>query len=312
MSYNLKIRSPWSQLALFLGLLGVSVILYSVIVSAIVLARAGLHGSRDMGALLTDPRMLPTLKLAQAFSSIIVFGVPSLLYARLTFRDRPLQQLGLRPADKSSYYLLGVILLLVAFPLEAWVGTLNKQIPLPSWMVNMERDNDKQIAAFLNASSNLDVLINLVVVAVLPAIFEELCFRGTLQRILIQIFRSPWAGILFSAGLFSAFHMQFEGFLPRMLLGILLGLTYWYSGSLWTTILAHLFFNGIQVLAVSYSPKFVNENPAVPWYAILISFVIVVGLLNRMRKQSVTSYTQVYLDPMSGRSEFDDFMSGRL
>ena len=292
MSNNLKIRSPWSQLALFMGLLGLSLILGVMGASAIILAKTGVPtgGHIDMN----DPGLLPAKKLAQAFSTIVIFGIPAFFYAWKTFRVQPLRSLGLRPAEKNVFYALGIMLLLVALPLEGWLGMLNKQIPLPGWMIRMEKDNDQQVVAFLRIHSSFDIVINLFIIAFLPAVFEELCFRGALQRILIDIFKSPWAGIILAGAFFSAFHMQFQGFLPRMMLGILLGAAFWYSGSLWTSIIAHFFFNGIQVIAASYYPKMMTENPSVPVYAGLISLVIIVALLSVMRRQSTVTYDKVY------------------
>src|SRR6185437_12602132 len=134
--------------------------------------------------------------------------------------------------------------------------------------------------------NSADLYINLLVVAIIPAMFEEICFRGALQRIMIYLFKNHWAGIIVTGILFSAFHLQFQGFLPRMFLGILLGAAYWYSGSLWTAILAHAFFNGIQVIMVSQNPRMVNETPVVPWYLVLASMVLVIGILVYMRKRS--------------------------
>jgi membrane protease YdiL (CAAX protease family) len=148
------------------------------------------------------------------------------------------------------------------------------------------------VTTLLKATTTFDVLINLLVVAVIPAIFEEMCFRGALQRIMIQMFGNPWTGIVVTSILFSAFHMQFQGFFPRMFLGILLGAVYWYSGSLWANILAHCFFNGIQVVAATYYPSVVNDNPSVPVLVILISAVFVIGLLARMselRRQALAA-----------------------
>jgi membrane protease YdiL (CAAX protease family) len=303
MSNNLKIRSPWSQLALFMGLLGLSLILGALGGSAIILAKAGISAAGRID--LNDPGLLPARKLAQAFETVIIFGLPAFIYSRQTFRVRPLSSLGLRPAEKSIFYALGVILLLVAFPLEGWLGMLNKQMPLPGWMIRMEKENDQQIAFYLQVRSAMDIVINLFFIALLPAIFEELCFRGALQRILINIFKNPWAGIIVSGAFFSAFHMQFQGFLPRMMLGILLGAAFWYSGSLWTSIIAHFFFNGIQIIAASYYPKLMDENPSVPAYAGLISLVIVLGLLWLMRRQSTVTYDKKYKEEKG----YDDFLS---
>jgi uncharacterized protein len=283
MSSNLKIPSPWTQLALFLLLIGGAMILAVGTINLI----PGVH----QGQIPTDPG---TMKLVQAVTSIILFGLPALTFAMMTFKDHPFHDFGLRPAPKPIYYLLGVLLLFFAFPLEGWLGILNQRIALASWMTKMETDRQKEILTMLQIRHPYDLIVNLLVVSVLAGIFEELCFRGVLQRIMIHICRSPWAGILITACLFSAIHFQFEGFLPRMFLGILLGAAYWYSGSLWTPIIAHIFFNGIQVVAAAWYPQTVTENPSVPVYSALISLVIVVGLLAYMRRQSTVTYAQIY------------------
>jgi hypothetical protein len=292
MEKNLRIPSPLSQLALFFMLYGVGWILAQIVGGVLLGARLGLHELRGIDA--TDPRITGTLKLIQALSTLILFGGTAFIFAWRTFSDRPMYHLGFRPADKSNYYLLAVLLLLFSIPFEGLLGQLNKAIPLTESMLRSEKEADKQIAAFLKAGSPLDVVINVFVMALLPAIFEEACFRGVLQRILIRLCRNPWVGIVLTGALFSALHFQFMGFLPRMFLGILLGAIYWYSGSLWAAILAHFFTNGIQVVAAMYYPRFITENPPVPVFTALISLAIVVGLLVVVRKQSTVSYDEVY------------------
>jgi hypothetical protein len=111
---------------------------------------------------------------------------------------------------------------------------------------------------------------------------------------MIQICKRPLPGIILSALLFSFFHFEFEGFLPRMFLGILLGVAYWYSGSLWVPILAHFFFNAIQIVLAMYDPGVVSKTPSTPLLLVLLSIVIVVGLLSWMRSRSTASYATVY------------------
>jgi uncharacterized protein len=305
MNKYLKISSSRSQLALFLVLIGAAWIVAIILSSIILIAKLGVpvsgHGSMD----LSDPRLDGILKPLQGLSTIIIFGVPALLFARFTYRSRNLYFLGFRKAEKNSFYILAVAILLLSFPMEGWLGQLNRGIPLPDWMLRMENDASKQISVFLKADSPLDIINNIIIIALLPAICEEACFRGVLQRILIRTFKSPWAGIIVTAAFFSAFHMQFQGFLPRMFLGILLGAIYWYSGSLWASILAHFFTNGVQVVAASFYPKMITENPSVPLYAALISMVIVVGLLSVMRGQSKVTYTGVY--GLENMQDFDAF-----
>lgn len=248
----------------------------------------------------SDPQSLTRLKWIQAAWSVVVFGGTGLLYALGTFQRRPIGELGLRPASKPIFYALGILLLVIAFPAEGWLGMLNKQIHLPQSLVDSQKETDREVAAMLKLNYPFDIFFNLFIVALLPAIFEEICFRGALQRIMIHLTKSPWAGIILTGFLFSAFHMQFQGLLPRWMLGILLGLAYWYSGSLWTPILAHFIFNGIQVIVAGYYPKAMTEDPSVPFLAGLGSLVLVIGMVIWMRRLSTTSYAQVYEDNDDG------------
>lgn len=285
---NLKIRSPWAQMALFLGVFGATFFFFAI---ALLLAKGG---NAVQTPDLSNPQVLAGQKFMQAAWTVFLFGLPSVVYALATFREKPLQELGFRRATMASFYILAIVLLAVATPLEGWLGMLNRRIPLPGSLVDLEKTTDKQVMAYLKVRSPLDIIINLLIMAVLPAIFEELCFRGVVQRILIQAFGHPWAGIIVAAALFSAFHMQFQGFLPRMMLGILLGAAYWYSGSLWTSIFAHMFYNGIQVIIASYYPKMIDDNPSVPAFMGVGSLVLVVGLVGLMHRKSTASYDDVY------------------
>jgi membrane protease YdiL (CAAX protease family) len=258
-----------------------------ILAGASILLIPGVHA----GELPSDPG---TLKLAQLLTSAVLFGVPSLLYALMTFRREPLQELGFRSAERSSFYWIPMFLLLISIPLEGWLGMINKQLPLPHWMHDLEHSKDQQITLLLAGKRPIDLVTNLVVMAIVPGIVEEACFRGALQRVLINLFRSPWAGIVVTGLIFSACHGEFEGFLPRAVLGILLGAAFWYSKSLWPVVIAHVVFNGIQVIAAAWYPDMVTENPSVPVYWALLSLVLVVGLLAYMRKRSTVTYAQIY------------------
>jgi len=242
----------------------------------------------------SDPKIVSVLKLVQGISTITIFLLPAIAFSLMTFRFREFYFLGFRKQEKISFYLLAIVIIFCSFPFVGWLGELNEHIPLAKWMIDSEKEAGKQMEAFLKVSNSSDIIVNILLVALLPAICEEVFFRGCLQRILIYAFKNPLAGITITAALFSAFHMQFEGFLPRMFLGILLGALFWYSNSLWPNIIAHFLNNAIQVVAVLYYPKMISENPSVPVYAALISGAIVIGLLYFLRRQSTVTYPKIY------------------
>jgi uncharacterized protein len=292
MTDRLRVSSPWSQLGIFLGLFGGAFVVSSVLMGVFILSK-GLPINAD-GIDWTKPQMVSAMKWIQGISSILIFLLPAVLYARISFSGPALQFLGLKKAEKSAMYGLAILCILVAFPFVIWLGELNQNIPLPKWMTAMEKDTAKQMEALLKVNQPLDILVNVFIIAVLPAICEELCFRGALQRIMIQCAKNPLTGIILTSVLFSALHFQFQGFLPRMFLGIVLGALYWYSGSLWTSILAHFVNNGVQVVAVSFAPKYATENPEMPVFAGLISAVIVFFILWVYGRLSTITYAKVY------------------
>jgi membrane protease YdiL (CAAX protease family) len=293
MSIKLRIPSPWSQLSILIGL-GGAMLIFSLILGAIIYKICGSGSLLDSTKALDDTAMIDTSKLVQFLFSIILFGLTGYLYARFTFQENPGYYLGLRPPARNSFYLLAILLLLFAFPMEEWLGALNRRLPLWDWMVRAEQENDRQVDALLKVRHTYDPVINVLIMAAVPAFCEELCFRGALQRIMIQICKRPLTGILVSAFLFSFFHFQFEGFLPRMFLGFLLGAAYWYSGSLWVSIIAHFFFNAIQIVLVMYDPGVIAKNPTNPLKFVLLSILIVVGLLYTFKKVTKTTYEGVY------------------
>jgi membrane protease YdiL (CAAX protease family) len=145
-----------------------------------------------------------------------------------------------------------------------------------------------------------DLLMNLLFIAVFAGVGEELFFRGVLQRIFIKMFNNPWAGIIATAIIFSAIHMQFYGFIPRFILGVLLGVIYWYSGSLWPAILAHFIYDGFAVVMIYFYPSMADQdatlqlgNKAVMG---IISATLVVAIVYSMKKKSTSSYEAVYAD----------------
>jgi uncharacterized protein len=275
MEEQLRIRSGWAQLGIFLGLMGGALIIMSFVALGMMTGA----GVQPIDPDLSNPKVLTTMKWLQAVSSIVIFLVPALVFGAITFQKNLLYHLGLRPAYRPFFFLLAVVCIMMAFPFVFWLGELNQGLPLPEWMTRMEKDANKQLEAFLKAETKMDILLNVLMIAFLPAICEELCFRGALQGIFLQITKRPWLAILVTATLFSALHLQFQGFFPRMFLGVVLGVLYYYSGSLWPSIVAHFVNNAVQVIAISNAPEYIQKNPSMPAWGGLLSGAAVAAVL---------------------------------
>jgi hypothetical protein len=167
----------------------------------------------------------------------------------------------------------------------------NAHVSFPEWLKDFEEwarqreEVAESVTKFLTQFSGANELaIGFLVIAILPAIGEELVFRGMLQPQLYRSSKNIHIAIWTSAILFSAFHLQFFGFVPRMLLGALFGYLYYWSGNLWMSIFAHFVNNGFSVLMLYLRQKGtvemdIESPEAAPWQAVVGFTLLVVILL---------------------------------
>jgi membrane protease YdiL (CAAX protease family) len=153
-----------------------------------------------------------------------------------------------------------------------------------NWAREREDAAAEQTEALTKMNSPIELIIALVVIAILPAIGEELVFRGIIQRELHRGSGNIHIAIWVSAILFSAIHIQFFGFVPRMLLGALFGYLYYWSGNLWLAILAHFVNNGLSVVGMYFYQKGsldydIDSTEAMPANVIIVSAILTGGLL---------------------------------
>ena len=200
-----------------------------------------------------------SLKWLQFMQTIATFLLPSILGAWVWSEDhKPFTWLRLTSTTHWLHYLLAVGIMLCAVPGINLLADLNSRIELPESLGFIEqilKQQEEAAAAlterFLQADNIGVLLINIGLMALLPALAEEVSFRGTLQQILAQgklkgqIHIAIWA----TAFIFSAIHMQFYGFIPRMLMGAMFGYIFVWTGTLWVPILMHFTNNGLAVLA---------------------------------------------------------------
>lgn len=256
--FSFREMNPFSRL-MFSAFIVVAVFLAIQFLAA--LAAIPLFGMQQVSGMLTglnteDPQTIRMLKYFQTVQAIGLFIAPSLLIAWL-FSGQPLRYLSL---DRQAPLLpagMVVLLIFVINPFINFTGALNNAMHLPSWMEGFEEwmrtaeDNAERLTkAFLETDTIGGLLFNLLMIAVLPALGEELLFRGVIQKQLTAWTGSFHWGIWISAALFSALHMQFYGFVPRMLLAAIFGYLLVWSGSLWLPILAHFTNNAGAVLTL--------------------------------------------------------------
>jgi uncharacterized protein len=191
---------------------------------------------------------------------------------------------------------LAILLMIVAVPLVLYSLNINQMVELPEFLKSMEDQNAEIIKGLLQMDHFGELLANLTIIAVLPALGEELVFRGVVQQQLMRRIANPWVALLVSAFIFSVAHFQFEGLLPRLLLGVILGWLYWYTRNFWVPVIAHFFNNGIQVLGqYLYGNKISSvdfeKDIIVPWQVALVSVFMVWVVVRLIRTSKLHSDT---------------------
>ena len=213
------------------------------------------YGTTELFKMTTGSASIGFLKVLQIFSSIGTFIVPAWFFARFQ-GESPVEYFKLNTRFYPLLLVLTVILMLASSALLEWTQVLNQNMHLPAFLQSLEtwmRQQEDQLAELTKQLLIMDsagqLALNLFMIALLPAIGEELVFRGCFQHIFTRWTKNPHWGIWVSAIIFSAIHLQFYGFLPRMLLGACFGYLLFWSNSMWFPIIAHLFNNGAAVIA---------------------------------------------------------------
>jgi len=196
----------------------------------------------------------PFLYVYQVINQIGVFVLPPLLFAWLV-HTRSGEYLRMNQRPNIYSLILGALLVYTLLPFINWLTDLNAMVSLPDslsglqqWMKAKEMQADEITGVFLSVKSMGGLGLNLLIVALIPAIGEELLFRGVIQRLLGEWTKNMHWGIILTAILFSAMHMQFYGFLPRFILGMTLGYLFFISGNLWLAIFVHFVNNASSVI----------------------------------------------------------------
>ena len=254
---NLEDAGPTRQFIwlLILCITGISIASFlSVILGVLVFG----FSIPEMSSLVTNPAQpgaLFMLQLSQLLSACGIFLFPPVMLVYL--RGIPLRQ-GLFLQGKPLIFLLlaAMILMWIQLPLINLLSTFNNLLvfpeflqPLGNWMRAQEDQAGRLTELFLTMPTVSDLLLSMLIMALIPAMGEELLFRATLQPMFTKWTGKPHLAIWITAFVFSFIHFQFFGFLPRFLIGAFLGYLFYWSGSVWYSVAAHFANNGLAVLA---------------------------------------------------------------
>lgn len=275
-----------SQFAFLLGLMGVMMILTAFLVP--------LLGSQLMHVPylqtlkeLNRPEYVNVSRFLNTFAAFLIFFLPSVVLARV-MNKRPFAQLGFNGTISGQQVLQVLVITFVSIIFSGSLGQLNEWIPLPAALhakaKQLEEAYKESMMSMANMKNGTDYILSLLVLALAPALFEEVLFRGGFQQVFIGWTKNKWAGIIITSMLFSVVHFSYFGFLPRLALGMVLGLIFFYSRNLWLTILLHFCNNALVVTQLYISSqrgkpveKTVDENLPVWWGigALIVLFLLI-------------------------------------
>ncbi len=272
------------QFALLIGLMGLCIILAGVIVAVIgtqLMHVPLLRVSEEMN----KPENANISRLLNTLASIIGFLFPALILAIITGR-RPFRQLGFNSLLSSKQLIWVVLITFASMVLGGALGELNEKIPLPAkWLTKARAMEEAYKVAMMGMAQMKtfgEYIVALIVLGIAPAVCEEVLFRGGFQQVFIGWTKNKWAGIIITAIFFSAIHFSYFGFLPRAVLGIVLGLVFYYSKNIWLNIFLHFLNNAfvvtqLYVMSRKGQPlsKTMDESMPLWWGAIAIVLLLV-------------------------------------
>jgi len=293
MSANLVSDRPAS--ISILRILGMVVLGYIIMGNVVALLVISLLYEGNFMEAMTDPVGHPdirnTLVIAQGLASLVGLVLIPAFYLK-NFEGRSTRRLFINfPSGLTILLLFGVVITLAIAisPVADW----NSSIEIPGSLGQFLREFEDQAAVLVKAFvANLTpatFLLVFVVIAVIPAWGEELVFRGLIQNEFVRAFRNPHVGIWLTAAFFSAFHLQFFGFFPRLFIGVVLGYVYYWSGNLWVPVTLHFLNNGLQITAIYLMQLKVHNfdvesTESAPFYLVAISLPALTFLLYYFKK----------------------------
>lgn len=244
----------------------------------------------------SNPAYSGALKFIQLFNSLGLFVLPPFLFL-LYYKQEPLKYLQLKIGVNGRTIFFLLLIYMISIPGMEWLIKFNGQLSLPeslqgleTWMRDAEERAKELTTVFLSMDGIGDLIVNLLIIAIIPAIGEELIFRGVLQKQIQKWSSNGHLAVWIAAFVFSAIHLQFYGFLPRLLLGALFGYYYLWSNNLWVPIIAH-FINNATAVVISYSTGTTNTdveleamNRAGSEIYVIISLLILYLTLKRFRQ----------------------------
>jgi len=283
------------QILLFLGAL---IFLCMMLGSAIIALACNMQGI-DFQTTITgfgpnaSPELRNFMRGALLINHMLTFLVPAMLTGYVFYRKDWSSELGLLHAPSPKKLGLGILMVAASFPLAQLAFAANSwlvgKVGFLASLVPSESASEQLMEGLLVMQSPLELIFSLTVMAAVPAIGEEMVFRGILQKQLQRLMTNPYSAILVTALIFSLAHFQVQRFLAIFLLGAVLGLVFYWTKRLWIPIAGHFIFNGTQVVAAYFNQENLDnlnagDETQMPIWVGIISLAAVVFIAQKLIK----------------------------
>ncbi|MBD2723052.1 CPBP family intramembrane glutamic endopeptidase [Hymenobacter armeniacus] len=285
---------PGLQILLLLGFMALCFCVAYAVIFAWGMGGFGLSTGQLIEAMqrpTTSPNGWGIMMMVQGVTLGLVFGGAALALAS-ALGYRWAEYFNPRRLGAGWWLLAAAALIVVILPLMSVIIAWNADAHFPAALHDFEvwarasEDRAAGLTKFLTRlTSTSRLLVAIVVVALVPAVAEELVFRGVVQKNLVRWF-SPHVGVWLAAAIFSAIHLQFFGFVPRFVLGLVLGYLYLWSGNILVSMAAHFTQNAFQLLILYFTQQGrfgwgfdPDATEPLPWTLVVPSALLSAGLL---------------------------------
>ncbi len=264
----------------------------------------------EMQTEMNNPQYADTFRLIQVISVVLGLFLPT-LFTALLMNKKPLRLLGFQQRVTWQQAGLVVAIMFLSLFVSASLASFTEIIPIPEGakarFKKLEDAYNDQVQIMTGMKTIADYLLAIFIMAFLPALCEETLFRGGLQNFLDKATRKPVFALIIVSILFSLVHLSYYGFLSRMFLGVILGMVFLFTGSIWLCIIGHFFNNALAVTQLYIYTKqgkdiqaAIEEQPAFYWG--LLALPLLIFLLIRLKK--ISDYQPLY-DRPAEKNPFD-------
>ena len=257
-------------------------------------------GALLMSIIAGDGSVAARMRIAIVIQDLFLFIIPAIVTAVFITR-KPAELLCITKGFPIYSIVLVLMIMVVTAPAMQMLINFNQSLSFPDWLEPVERwmraseeAAAKSLEGVTGGTSWGSLILSVLLVGVMAGFSEEIFFRGALQRIMSTSGLAPHIAIWVTAFIFSAMHLQFFGFLPRLILGAFFGYLLWWSGSLWLPVCAHALNNTLAILSewerqrmgdsLTIDASLVENPGAHTWIIILAGVALGAAMLVYLRK----------------------------